>query len=412
MDTIDSSLRRIDATIGTIRNLKDSEFPYHDSNEALLEVERIFEETRQALCQAKDSTDQSIKKQISEEALKRLFIYIPLLGFILRSTNVRNAFEIHGPLLRLSQRFLGDDTRLLLSSEWDYSPMTYPGVPQMKKFILIGFPATESSNPFLIPLAGHELGHNLWLNRGMTSPANVAVTQIIQDEIWNSRLDKFKELYKTNELEKSRFWGDLFNKEIIGPATVWATLQAEETFCDLIGLRIFGSSFLHAFVYLLSPGQRSRHVAYPSSHTRVTNLLGAARDWNVTAPLEYASAFQQVDGDRFVEKDTFQLELAEFAVATLVPHLKLAADKLVTAAGIELPDPQSVQEMRERINLTVPAETAKSLAVIIEAGWDAILDNELWKNYSHLDANSKHENLTEIILKSIEALEIQARIKG
>ena len=31
------------------------------------------------------------------EALLGLFSYLPLLGFILRSTNVRNAFEVYGP---------------------------------------------------------------------------------------------------------------------------------------------------------------------------------------------------------------------------------------------------------------------------------------------------------------------------
>jgi len=412
MDIVKSSLRRIDAAIRTIKNLKDSEFPYSHSEKALLEVERIFKETHRALFKARDSTDQTLKKDTCEEALKRLFIYIPLLGFILRSTNVRNAFEIHGPLLRLSQSLLGNDAKLVLSSEWDYSPMTYPGVPQMKSFILIGFPATESSNPFLIPLAGHELGHNLWLKHGMESRVKVIVTQLIQDEIQKNRWDKFKDLYKIKELEQSKFWGDLFNKEIIGPATVWATLQAEETFCDLVGLRIFGSSFLHAFVYLLSPGQRSRHVAYPSSNRRITNLLDAARKWKLKVPAEYRNVFQQDDQGRFIEKDNFQLDLAEFAVAKLVPHLRATANQLVTAAKLKSTDPKAVQEIRERIGLTVPAENAKSLASILEAGWDANLDETLWRDFDHLDVDSKYENLMEIVLKSIEALEIQSRTKG
>jgi hypothetical protein len=412
MDIVESSLRRIDATIRTIKNLKDSEFPYSHSETALLEVERIFKEIHQALSQASDSKDQSLKNRTSEEALKRLFIYVPLLGFILRSTNVRNAFEIHGPLLRLSQTLLGNDVKLVLSSEWDYSPMTYPGIPQMKSFILIGFPATESSNPFLIPLVGHELGHNLWLNHGVESRVKVIVTQLIQEEIQKNRWDRFKELYKIKELDQSEFWGDLFNKQIIGPATVWATLQAEETFSDLVGLRIFGSSFLHAFVYLLSPGQRSRHVAYPNSKTRINNLLDAAKEWKLEVPAEYLNVFQQDNQNRFIEKDTFQLDLAEFAVTKLVPSLRVAANKLVTEAGLQLSDPKSVQEIRKRIDLTVPAENARSLADIIEAAWDAIRDDNLWKDLVHLDIDSKYQNVMEITLKSIEALEVQSRTKG
>ena len=412
MNIIESSLRRVEATNLTINNLKDSEFPYINSRDALLEVEKIFKETHVALSRARDSNDQDLQKQTSEEALKRLFIYVPLLGFILRSTNVRNAFEIHGPLLRLSQNLLGKNIKLVLSSEWDYSPMTYPGVPQMKSFILIGFPATESSNPFLIPLAGHELGHNLWLEYGMESRVKTTVTVLIQEEIQKNWLVRFKDLYNIKEHEQTKFWSDLFNKELIGPATVWATLQAEETFCDFVGLRIFGSSFLHAFVYLLAPGQRSRHVAYPSSNTRITNLLDTAVSWNIKAPTDYANAFQPDDQDPFIEKDTFQLALAEFAVTKLVPDLRNVANKLVQAAGLDSIDPKSVQEIRKRIGLTVPAENAKSLAAIIEAGWDANHDETLWCDFSHLDKDAKYENLKEIVLKSIEALEIQSRKGG
>jgi hypothetical protein len=409
MDIIESSLRRIDATILTIKNLEDSEFPYLHSEKALQEVERIFDETRLSLTRARESNDQSLRKQTAEAALKRMLIYIPLLGFILRSTNVRNAFEIHGPLLRLSQSLLGNDIKLVLSSEWDYSPMTYLEDPLMKSFILIGFPAQESSNPFLIPLAGHELGHNLWFKKGIGHKVRSFVTQLIQEEIQINRHGKFLDLYKLDPRTKGWSWDDLFNKKIMGPATVWATSQAEETFCDYVGLRIFGPSFLHAFVYLLAPGQRSRGVTYPSSKTRISNLLDAAREWGLKVPTDYSGVFQQNEQGRSLEKDAFQLELAEFAVAELVPSLRDAANQLVQAAGIASIDPKSVLEVRKKIDLTVPAENAKSLATILEAGWDADRDETLWCNFEHLDADSKYENLKEIVLKSIEALEIQSR---
>ncbi len=413
MNIIENSLRRVNATIHTIKNLKDSEFPYSDSKDALFEVENIFKETQLALSNASKSNDVSLKERTCEEALKRLFIYVPILGFILRSTNVRNAFEIHGPLLRLSKSLLdGNDTKLILSSEWDYSPMTYPGVPQMNNFILIGFPATESSNPFLIPLAGHELAHNLWLKRNIESQVRSIVTQLIQNEIQKNRWEKFIDLYKTDPRLESWSWGDLFNKELIVPATDWATSQAEETFCDYVGLRIFGPSFLHAFVYLLAPGERSRNVAYPTSETRIKNLMDAALMWKLEVPDEYRNVFQQNDKGRFNEKDTFQLDLAEFAVDNLVVGLRNAADELVEKAGLLSIDPKSVQEIRKRIDLTVPAEKAESLACILEAGWEADRDETLWSDFDHLDVNSKYDNLKEIVLKSIEALEIQSRTKG
>lgn len=411
MNVLESSLKRIEAVFQTIKVLRDSEFPYSDCETALLEVENIFLQTRDQIHRAHNSHDQDAIVQASENALTRLFVYIPLLGFILRSTNVRNAFEVHGPLLSLSKRLLGDNVKLLLSSEWEYSPMTYLGVPKMQNFVFIGFPATESSNPFLLPLAGHELGHSIWLQRGLERKVDGYVTQIIQNEIQENRWEQFKRLYKIKDLEAEKFWGDLFHKQHIGPATAWATRQTEETFCDLVGLRLFGASFLHAFVYLLAPGQQSRYVLYPSSRTRISNLLMAASKWGIDTPQEYQSVFRK-ESSEFIEKDSFQLELAEFAVTKLVDDLIVLVNNLVNQSGLKLPDKDSVQSMVKRIHLTVPVEHAESLPAIIEAGWESIHDVNLWQQLTHINQTSKQEYLSEIILKSIESLEIKTRVSS
>ena len=113
-------------------------------------------------------------------SLKKLQTYLPLLGFILRSTNVRNAFEAYPPLLRLARRLLGADTQLILSSEWDFIPVIYHSIRALPKYVLIGFPAPESSNPLLIPLAGHELGHSVW-----KSPENQPIRESFDEKINN-----------------------------------------------------------------------------------------------------------------------------------------------------------------------------------------------------------------------------------
>ena len=55
------------------------------------------------------------------------------------------------------------ETRLILSSEWDYSPFMYDQITDLPSFVFIGLPACESANPLLLPLAGHELGHSVWV---------------------------------------------------------------------------------------------------------------------------------------------------------------------------------------------------------------------------------------------------------
>ena len=154
---------RIKSVLDSIRQLKASEFPYSDSKDALCRIEQLFENTLQRL----DATDADPEyiRQLCSISLRHLFIYVPKLGFILRSTNVRNAFETFGPVRDIARKALGPEIRLLLSSEWAFSPMVYHQIGALPGFVLIGLPASESSNPLLIPLCGHELGHAVWVDK-------------------------------------------------------------------------------------------------------------------------------------------------------------------------------------------------------------------------------------------------------
>lgn len=155
------SVSRLKGVLEEIGRLKESEFPYQHSQDALDRIEKLFISHKTRLESLAPDKKPAIVQQFCSAALTDLFKYLSFLGFILRSTNVRNAFEVYGPLLRLSRKVLGLDTKQILSSEWEYSPFTYRPIAELPGFVLIGFPAPESSNPLLIPLAGHELGHTI-----------------------------------------------------------------------------------------------------------------------------------------------------------------------------------------------------------------------------------------------------------
>ena len=81
---------------------------------------------------------------VAADITKQIAIHLPLLGFIRRSSNVRNAFEFYGPIVLLARQLLGRETRFIHSSEWDYSPFTYPKLYEnLKDFVLIGLPTSE-----------------------------------------------------------------------------------------------------------------------------------------------------------------------------------------------------------------------------------------------------------------------------
>lgn len=202
-------------------------------------------------------------------------VYLPLLGFFLRSTNVRNAFEIYGPLRRIARQLIGGNTQLVLSSEWDYSPFTYTRIGFLPDFVLIGFPATESDNPHILPLAGHELGHTLWAVRDVDKDILPVLKTTIVTEL-QSNWAKYEEFFPGTQ--KTQLSTDLVAMAIWSDALDWSLGQAEEAFCDFVGLRIFGTSYLEAFSFLIAPrlGQRRLEV-YPSIQDRVAYMCQAAQ---------------------------------------------------------------------------------------------------------------------------------------
>ena len=400
------AIARAEAVKTIIRNLRECEFPYDHSRQALKQVENIFEDIITYLCDAETSEDPDIWKIACSESLNSLFNYLPLLGFILRSTNVRNAFELHGPLLRLSRSLLGPDTKLLISSEWDYSPMTYSDIPGMADFVLLGFPSTESSNPLLVPLSGHELGHGIWNKDNLSHLYQDKVTDLIRIEIIENQWDTFKDLYEIAE-SPDEFWAQLFALSYIAPSTAWAMKQAEESFCDLVGLNIFGTAFLHSFTYLLFPGDGSRQFEYPTTKTRFENLIETATSLGISLPDYNDSIFQD---ELFLfeasEAFQFQLKMADFALENIIGELADNAKAKVNSVGIAVPDETKISAIRKAIDQTVPGKDSLNLGNLLNAAWSAYVDGTLWIEHKHLPLQTKDGNLKQVILKSIEVLEI------
>ena len=135
MSTIEHGLNRVAAVLDEIGRLRQSEFPYSHPREALdLLAERFRKQQSLLEKAAPASTD--VINNVCSVSLYELLVYLPILGFILRSTNVRNAFEVYAPLLRLARKILGNDTKLIVSSEWELSPFVYRGIIGLGGFVL------------------------------------------------------------------------------------------------------------------------------------------------------------------------------------------------------------------------------------------------------------------------------------
>lgn len=404
--------QRVRAFRSEIDRLSESEFPYTDSEAALDQLRTLFDRKLQRLEGFGPKSDPSIVAQECRVTLLALYQYQPLLGFILRSTNVRNAFEAFGPFLRLAGDVLEPKvgrsqrtTKLLLSSEWDYSPFTYPTIPDLPNFLFIGLPAPESANPLLIPLAGHELGHAVWsrflLRQTFQPLAQAEVVKTIQAD-WT----RYQQTFPNIKIAAGDLTTNLFAVETWRLALEWCLRQAEETFCDFLGLRIFGAGYLHALGYLLSPGFGSRSARYPAIEVRVQHLLTASVSFGVEVPPEFANLFEKDSLGSVSQVDEYRIWLADQALEGLVGRLVITANDRIVDASIPSSTKEEVARVLLRIGQVVPAERCNTIADILNAGWIAYNDAALWNN-SPAIKERKDLVLKELILKNLEILEIE-----
>jgi hypothetical protein len=406
---------RVGAFLQELSRLKGSEFPYSDSKQALEELEQYFKGKLATLEALDSASDRDVVKLACQRTLHDLFTYLPFLGFILRSTNVRNAFEFFGPFWRLAGDVLEPDvpvpdrkTRLLFSSEWDYIPFTFFRVPHLDQFVFIGLPAPESSNPLLFPLAGHELGHTSWAAAGL----DTTLVPLIKSEIVRAILahwDEFLNVFET-DIKQDDLTTDLFAYQLWADAVELCRSYAQEIFCDYIGLRLFAESFLHAFAYLLSPGYGKRGIDYPGIAARVKYLREAAESTGVMLPERYEELFAAEELPDVTEADRFRIAMADEALGTIRSTLLAEALKRV---GPKAPSRSmaEVARIRARFELVVPAEECRSLSDILNAAWSAYHDPSLWKDIPHARAQ-RDRVLKELTLKNVEVLHYEQLVKS
>ena len=399
--------KQVSAFLEEIERLKDSEFPYPHSRAALVEVAGVFANHLNYLDGITPKNDPKAVRRVCDAAVDGIGYYLPLLGFILRSTNVRNAFEIYGPVLQLARQTLGSATKLVISSEWKYSPFMYGGVKHLPGFVFIGLPAPESANPFLVPLAGHELGHSLWAKNIVADPAIYSdyikrVTDKITADIRQDP-DEYVKVFK--DVDLARLETDLIAWQTWQPALHWGLSQMEECFCDFVGLRLFGKSYLYALSYLLSPmhsGQRP--LEYPNTRRRISYLKQAASRYLVELPLNYEPLFE--DLSPLVDlRQRYLVGLADAAADTLIPTLIGKVHDLCTAAGVPNEDSAIINTIHEAFRFVTPGTNARCLADIVNAAWNAFHDETLWSGMKHL--NNRDATLKELVLKSIEVFEVE-----
>ena len=410
---VDFVKQKLLSVIDQVKQLQLSEFPYEEPKTALELLTAMYESDLARLAGMDETTDVQIRQQACAHANARIARYYAVLGFILRSTNVRNAFEIYDPLLQLCRTIYGKDAKLIVSSEWGFSPFTYPAVTDdLPNLMFIGLPSTEASNSLIIPLAGHEIGHSIWRKKNDRSTALANLDKCIQSYLVAAYESNWKIFQKTFDIENetSDLLTDLFLRNIWTQSYKLAVRQVEEIFCDIIGLRIFGEGFLYSFLYLISPNIGDRAPHYPALASRIVALLEACKVFSITPPTDFRTYFFDPP-KRLPNRDEFVLNMADLASQEMKAELIESVRLLIEASSLPLPSEVERDRIVKQFCELSPASSAKTLGDIVNAGWKMRLDRSLWEKFNFSN-QVRLDILNDLVFKTMEVMEFETKTKA
>jgi hypothetical protein len=413
VDVLASTIAKLQATVRLTQELSAGDFPHAHSRDALSQINKIFEDDLKQLAALTATTDPAVIRALASAESKKLFDLFPLLGMLLRSTDVGNAFEIHGPFLRVVRQLLGPSSKLVISSEWEFSPFTFlpPIQYGLTDTVFIGGPASEASNVLLVPLAGHELGHNVWAKQRRKDQLGPQLfdemLKYLQTQRWADFQPHFPQLKQPSDL------ADLLGQQTWAPAWNWGIRQCEELFCDFIGLAIFRESFLHAVSYLIAPGLPSvRSYWYPGSKQRATYHATAAGTVGIPLPTNYVNRFED---ESFPSEQPLKLllEVADYGTSQLAATLMREADATVSGSGLKPAAAAEILRIQQSFAQCVPSQQVPDLPSLTNAAWAFYISGmSEWRTMYPDLANSESRLFTllnDLVLKSIEVFDIEQR---
>lgn len=385
-----SARRRIASFIEQIDLLAESSFPHDDGKQVLEKIKMQFEDLRKLL-ELPPTADDDYADQVCTDVAWKISDYTDILGLVLRSTNVRNAFELHHVLKGLVERILGQPTDLLISSEWAFVPFTYPvGIDLLPSVVLIGSPAPESENALIVPLAGHEIGHSAWrvadVAQAMTADLYTAVDAAIAANSAIAPGDDDLFVHSSANVYRDR-------------CAEYAMRQLEEIYCDLIGLYMFGPAYLYAFDYLLGPGGFDRSLDYPSDAQRMAILADMADQLSIHVDPALRHQWSKPTIDFEYKR---LIAIVDKAVMDMVEPLKRVVSDFVASSGLSPPAAAEIDSIFVSYERGQPYAGSASLGAIISAGWKLLREKEDLCTEAQRD---EFKVLCDLIWKTIEVTE-------
>jgi hypothetical protein len=197
-----------------------------------------------------------------------------------------------------------------------------------------------------------------------------------------------------------------------------ASRQLEETYCDFLGIYIFGlgRSFLYAFRYLLAPSLgQYRAVHYPSLRNRVSHLEHAARSYGIGRLESFNAGAFDDSAPNLSPNDQFIVEMADLVTERLYENVLDVVERFhgnVEPFSVGAPDEQRLYESLRKL---MPPTPVTSISALVNAAWDIRLSLSTWNILSrikdeHRRSKEKVRVLRDLVLKGMEVYEYRKRL--
>lgn len=401
-------IAKVNKLIDQCRILAVEEFPYSDSQAALGALRAQSERLRH---QASDfsSWSDGMQKHFSLQVNYKLESISWILGIIARSNSMRNSFELYSNFKDICKKLIDQDVHLILSSEWNYTPFTYPmNLQELPEFIIIGLPAPESNNVLVFPVAGHEVGHSIWLKGELTEKYSPYVYQEVSNFSQRSSSSILSIFPKSGDKNQDDLFSKQMTEQFISDATSSCLRQLEEVFCDFVGLRIFGEGYLQAFRYLIAPGGGGRSLEYPpiKERARLLDRYGDHLGFKVPG---YVDEFMDGHDSRSNPYEVLVLRAADAVRDKFVDEMYSCAERRVGEAGIATPLEEEAKLSLQYFSEGMPTDKVEATGSLITAAWRLYLDES--RRHLLKGNQSAIGYVSDLVLKSVESSEFKMEMK-
>ena len=138
------------------------------------------------------------------------------------------------------------------------------------------------------------------------------------------------------------------------------------------------------------------------------NMIFAANEFGMSkfVPTSFISSFLD-NLDLGNPDENLLMTTTDYALNKIVTDLAQEVDNIARNANIPERSEKDIVDSYEAFKMLVPTSSTNSLADIINAGYRAYHDDQLWADMKELQ-DKKYSILFDVILKSIEVLEIKA----